>query len=45
MNNFFLAVVLTVCFSSFELVNAQSLYKVGVGIADATGPAAEINMV
>ena len=45
MNHLFFAVVLTFCFSWFELVNTQGLYRVGVGIADVTGPAAEINMV
>lgn len=32
-------------FAAFQLCNAAGVYKVGVGIADVTGPAAEINMV
>jgi hypothetical protein len=41
MSNF----LLYCCLGLFQLVKAMSLYKVGVGIADVTGPAAEINMV
>ena len=48
IKSFFTALLLlAVGFSDcgLQLVNAQDVYKVGVGIADATGPAAEINMV
>jgi len=47
MNFFFTtSTLLLLCFCCLlELVNAQDVYKVGVGIADVTGPAAEINMV
>ena len=48
IKSFFTALLLlAVGFSDcgLQLVNAQDVYKVGVGSADVTGPAAEINMV
>ena len=39
--------LLTLCFfyQSLQISDAQDVYQIGVGIADVTGPAAEVGMV